>query len=166
MTRLLLPVLLSACAPGADFAQDGSLLADAGPRKTGPAGEPFVFDGTDSTGAELDLSWRLGMVPPGSSLTDRDIVVEVVSVGLDPGLVKLGDLLTQPLVTVDEDTGYAETIRLMSNRGVRRMPVVNKAGVLVGIISFDDLFHQLGIPLSELSGLAIREVRHEAETRR
>lgn len=74
MTRLLLPVLLSACAPGADFAQDGSLLADAGPRKTGPAGESFVFDGTDSTGAELDLSWRLGMVPPGSALTDRDIV--------------------------------------------------------------------------------------------
>ena len=103
---------------------------------------------------------------PVGIVTDRDIVVEVVSVGLDPGLVKLGDLLTQPLVTVDEDTGYAETIRLMSNRGVRRMPVVNKAGVLVGIISFDDLFHQLGIPLSELSGLAIREVRHEAETRR
>ncbi|MBK9609227.1 MAG: CBS domain-containing protein [Betaproteobacteria bacterium] len=103
---------------------------------------------------------------PVGIVTDRDIVVEVVSVGLDPGLVKLGDLLTQPLVTVDEDTGYAETIRLMSNRGVRRMPVVNKAGVLVGIVSFDDLFHQLGIPLSELSGLAIREVRHEAETRK
>ena len=54
----------------------------------------------------------------------------------------------------------------MSARGVRRMPVVNKAGILVGIVSFDDLFHQLGIPLSELSGLAIREVRHEAETRK
>ena len=103
---------------------------------------------------------------PIGIVTDRDIVVEVVSVGLDPGLVKLGDLLTQPLVTVDEDTGYAETIRLMSARGVRRMPVVNKAGVLVGIVSFDDLFPQLGIPLSELSGLAIREVRHEAETRK
>ncbi|MBK8739535.1 MAG: CBS domain-containing protein [Betaproteobacteria bacterium] len=103
---------------------------------------------------------------PVGIVTDRDIVVEVVSVGLDPGLVKLGDLLTQPLVTVDEDTGYAETIRLMSARGVRRMPVVNKAGILVGIVSFDDLFHQLGIPLSELSGLAIREVRHEAETRK
>ena len=103
---------------------------------------------------------------PIGIVTDRDIVVEVVSVGLDPGMVKVGDLLTRPLVTVDEDTGYADTIRLMAARGVRRMPVVSKAGLLVGIISFDDLFHQLGVPLSELSGLAMREIRQEAETRK
>ncbi len=103
---------------------------------------------------------------PTGIVTDRDIVVEVVSAGLDPSLVKLGDLLTQPLVSVDEDTGYAETIRLMSAKGVRRMPVVDKAGVLVGIISFDDLFHQLAVPLAELSELAIREWRHEAKMRK
>ena len=102
---------------------------------------------------------------PIGIVTDRDIVVEIVSTGLDPNVVKVGDLLFQPLVTVEEHTGYAETVRLMSSRGVRRMPVVNEAGLLVGIVTFDDLLHQLALPLAELSELAIRERRQEAQTR-
>ena len=103
---------------------------------------------------------------PVGIVTDRDIVVEVVSAGLDPGLVKLGDLVLQPVVTVDDQTGYADTIRLMSARGIRRLPVVNKVGLLVGIVSFDDLLHQLAVPLSELSEIAGREWRLEAQTRK
>lgn len=103
---------------------------------------------------------------PIGIVTDRDIVIEVISAGLDPNLVKVGDLLLQPLVTVQEDTGYAETIHLMSTKGVRRMPVVSAAGLLVGIISLDDLLHQLAVPLAELSELAIREWRHEVQTRK
>jgi CBS domain-containing protein len=103
---------------------------------------------------------------PVGIVTDRDIVIEVVSAGLDPSLVKLGDLLLRPLVTVDERTGYAETVRLMAAKGVRRIPVVDQAGFLVGIISFDDMLHQLSVPLAELSGLAINERRHEARTRK
>jgi CBS domain-containing protein len=60
---------------------------------------------------------------PIGIVTDRDLVVEVISAGLDPNLVKVGDLLLQPLVTVEEGAGYAETIRLMTAKGVRRMPV-------------------------------------------
>ncbi len=102
---------------------------------------------------------------PIGIVTDRDIVVEIVSTGLDPSLVKVGDLLLQPLVTVEDRTGYAETVRLMSSRGVRRLPVVNEAGFLVGIISLDDLLRQLAVPLAELSELAIRGRRHETRTR-
>jgi CBS domain-containing protein len=100
---------------------------------------------------------------PIGIVTDRDIVVEVISAGLDPNLVKLGDLLLRPLVTVDEHTGYAETIRVMTAKGVRRMPVVNEAGMLVGIVTLDDVLHQLAIPLAELSELAIRERSHEVK---
>jgi len=103
---------------------------------------------------------------PIGIVTDRDIVVEVISAGLDPSVVKLGDLLLEPLVTVEERTGYAETIRLMSARGVRRLPVVNQVGLLVGIVSFDDLLRQLAVPLAELSEIASREWRHEAQTRK
>jgi CBS domain-containing protein len=103
---------------------------------------------------------------PIGIVTDRDIVVEVVSAGLDPKLVKVGDLLLQPLVTVDERVGYAETIRIMTAKGVRRMPVVSEAGLLVGIITLDDLLHQLAVPLAELSDLAIRERIQEARTRK
>ena len=103
---------------------------------------------------------------PIGIVTDRDIVVEIVAAGLDPNLVKVGDLLLQPLVTVEERTGYAETIRLMTVNGVRRMPIVSDAGLLVGIVTLDDVLHQLALPLVELSDLAIRERRREVQLRK
>ena len=103
---------------------------------------------------------------PIGIVTDRDIVIEIVAAGLNPDLVKVGDLLLQPLATVEEHTGHAETIRLMAAKGVRRMPVVNQNGLLVGIITLDDLMHQLAVPLAELSELAIREWRHEVQKRK
>jgi CBS domain-containing protein len=102
---------------------------------------------------------------PVGIVTDRDIVVEVVATSLDPKLLKLGDILTEPLVTVGEDEGYAATIYQMVERGVRRMPVVGANGALIGIITFDDLFRQLATPLAELSELAGRERRAEMRKR-
>ena len=79
--------------------------------------------------------------------------------------LKLGDILTEPLVTVGEDEGYAATIYQMVERGVRRMPVVAANGELTGIITFDDLLRQLVTPLAELSELAGRERRAEMRKR-
>ena len=71
-----------------------------------------------------------------------------------------------PITSIDEDAGYAETVRLMSVNGVRRMPVVDKRGTLVGIITVDDILRQLAGPLVVLSDLATRERQYEAEVRR
>ena len=54
----------------------------------------------------------------------------------------------------------------MTANGVRRMPIVSEAGLLVGIITLDDLVHQLAVPVAELSELAIWERRHEVQTRK
>ena len=70
MTRLPLLLLLTACAPEAA----PGLLADAGPRRTGPVGELFAFDASDSAGADLRFSWRLGRLPAGSTLSPDDIL--------------------------------------------------------------------------------------------
>jgi CBS domain-containing protein len=110
----------------------------------------------DQTGGER--------VPVGI-VTDRDIVVEVVAAGLDPKLIKLGDLVLTPLTTIEEGAGYAETVRLMSVKGIRRMPVVDAAGCLVGIITLDDMLRQLAGPLAALSELAGRGRRYESLTR-
>lgn len=88
---------------------------------------------------------------PVGIVTDRDIVLEVVSAGLDPSLVKLGDLVLRPLITANEHDGYAETIERMTAKGVRRMPVVDDAGMLVGIITLDDLLQQLAAQIGELA---------------
>jgi CBS domain-containing protein len=102
---------------------------------------------------------------PVGIVTDRDIVVEVVAAGLDPKLIKLGDLVLGPLTTIEEGASYAETVRQLSIKGVRRMPVVDAAGGLVGIITLDDMLHQLAAPLAALSELAGRSRRYETLTR-
>jgi len=102
---------------------------------------------------------------PVGIVTDRDIVVEVVAAGLDPESVKLGDLVPGPPATIEESAGYAETVRQMAVKGVRRLPVVDAAGGLVGIVTLDDMLRQLAGPLSALSELASRGRRYESVLR-
>ena len=106
-----------------------------------------------------------GRVPVGI-VTDRDIVVGVVAAGLDPAVLRVGDLMQAPLYTTDEAASYGETIHAMSAKAIRRMPVVNAAGFLVGIVTLDDLVHQLVAPLAALSDVALRERRREVIERR
>ena len=106
-----------------------------------------------------------GSRKPLGMVTDRDIAIEVVAAGLVPQTIKVGEIVQRPITTVTEDAGWAETVRLMSVNGVRRLPVVDAAGGLVGIISFDDLLLQLAGPLVAMADLAGRERHFEATTR-
>jgi CBS domain-containing protein len=68
---------------------------------------------------------------PIGIVTDRDIVVEIVAVGLDPAAIELGDLQFRPLVTVRDSAGHAESVHAMVEHGVRRMPVINDVGLSI-----------------------------------
>ena len=117
-------------------------------------------------GAVLVVEERADGKFPVGVLTDRDIVVEIVAAGLDPASVKVGELMQRPVTTVTESADYGETVRLMAVNGVRRMPVVDAHGRLVGIITVDDILRQLAGPLVALADLAVRERHYETETRR
>jgi CBS domain-containing protein len=117
-------------------------------------GDLIVVDQTD------DQRTPIGVV------TDRDIVVEVVAPGLDPKGIKLGDLLLGRLVTVEENRSRADAVRVMATSGVRRMPVVDAAGRLVGIVTLDDLLPHFAAQLMELSELVSRSRQHEVATRK
>jgi CBS domain-containing protein len=106
-----------------------------------------------------------GQVPVGI-VTDRDIVVSVVAPTVNAAVYTVGDLVARELVTVAEDQGVFETIQQMRMSGVRRMPVVNRAGGLVGIISVDDLIQLLSDEMSELAKLIAREQVLETESKR
>jgi len=54
----------------------------------------------------------------------------------------------------------------MAEHGVRRMPVVDDAGLLVGIVTLDDMLHPLAVPLGELSTVFAGERALESRTRR
>ncbi len=98
-------------------------------------------------------------------VTDRDIVVEVVAAGVEPGSLTVGDIMGQELATVRESEGIFETMRYMRARGGRRLPVVDRDGGLVGIITLDDLLTLLAEEMTELAKLVAREQQHEAAGR-
>jgi CBS domain-containing protein len=103
---------------------------------------------------------------PIGIVTDRDIVVEVMAAGIDPESVKLGDLVSWgELVTLQETDTFTDAIRLMHDKGVHRVPVIDRAGVLVGIVSFDDLLPRFASELSQLAELAILGRQRETRTR-
>ena len=99
-------------------------------------------------------------------ITDRDIVRNVVAEALDASVFTLGDLGSRDLVTVRSDQGILECVQHMRMNGVRRMPVVDLEGALVGIISLDDLVQLLAEELAELAKLISREQAHEEAIRR
>jgi CBS domain-containing protein len=74
---------------------------------------------------------------PGGIVTERD-VVNLVAEGHDPSSVKVGDRMTKDLATVESKSDIAEAAKVMAERRIRHLPVVDK-GELVGIISIRDL---------------------------
>ena len=103
---------------------------------------------------------------PVGIITDRDIVRNVVAEALDASVFTLEDLAARDLVTVREDQGVFECIQQMRINGIRRMPVVDSKGGLVGIISLDDLIQLLAEEMSELAKVIVREqARETAMTR-
>lgn len=71
-------------------------------------------------------------------VTDRDIVVRAVAENKDFS-TKIGDVMTTEIFSVKPDDFAFEAIRLMGDKQVRRIPVVNENGELAGIISMADI---------------------------
>ena len=107
-----------------------------------------------------------GKRQPVGIITDRDITINVVALGLDPDVMTVGDIMGRELVTLHEDQGILETIRQMRLRGVRRLPIVGEDGALVGIITVDDLVALLANELNDLSKVIWREQMIEVNTRK
>jgi CBS domain-containing protein len=117
-------------------------------------------------GALVVVDESSGVRVPIGILTDRDIAVGIVAKGLDADGLTVGEVMTPDLTTVRERAGVAETIELMRAKGVRRLPVVDERGALVGIVTADDFVDLLAEEMSALARMIAREQRREAETRK
>ena len=78
-------------------------------------------------------------------ITDRDIVLKIVAEGRDPKTTKLSEVMTIDVVTCAPDGDIEDTLNLMEDHQVRRIPVV-EGGRLVGIISQADVATRLDQP--------------------
>jgi CBS domain-containing protein len=88
-------------------------------------------------------------------VTDRDIAIRVVAEGRDPHTTKVDDVASQDLVTVDPQQDFDEVLRLMAQHQVRRLPVVEEDGKLVGIVSQADVARHAD---AERTGEVVEEI--------
>ena len=73
------------------------------------------------------------------TLTDRDIVTRVVAEGRDPQSVAVREVASTDLVTIDPQQDLGEALQLMARNQVRRLPVVEEDGRLVGVVAQADV---------------------------
>jgi CBS domain-containing protein len=72
-------------------------------------------------------------------LTDRDMTVRAVAAGRDPRMTQVRDIMTPDLVYGCEDQEVRDAVRLMEQYQIRRLPVLNRAKQLVGMVALGDL---------------------------
>jgi CBS domain-containing protein len=73
------------------------------------------------------------------TLTDRDIAIRVVAESRDPESTNVREVASTDLVTVDPQQDLDEALRLMAQHQIRRLPVVEEDGKLVGIVAQADV---------------------------
>lgn len=121
---------------------------------------------THHVGDVIVIEERDGRRMPLGILTDRDIVLEAVAVGLDVEVFTAGDMMTAPLVTVPLSEGVFETLRAMSRHRVRRIGVVDDQGGLFGIVAADDLINLLANELATLTDAIVEQPVKESRLRK
>ncbi|MBN2567579.1 CBS domain-containing protein [Candidatus Woesearchaeota archaeon] len=76
---------------------------------------------------------------PIGILTERDIIRQIIAVDKDPRHMKVHEVMTKQVFTVGADDDVAKVSREMTLHHVKRLPVVNKAGHLIGIVTSTDM---------------------------
>ena len=92
-------------------------------------------------------------------------MIEILAEDVDFDKVSIGDVMSYELVTIDENTELMEAIKLMRSRGVRRAPVVDVEGSLVGIFTVDDVLALVAEQLVDIASLISQEQSKETKLR-
>lgn len=97
-------------------------------------------------------------------LTDRDITVRATATGCDPTTTPVREVMTAEIVYCFEDQDVEIPAQMMEMRQIRRVPVVNRAKQLVGIVSLGDVALETGN--RDLSGETLEGVSEAAKPAR
>jgi CBS domain-containing protein len=101
---------------------------------------------------------------PIGILTDRDILVGQLARKADLFCLTVGDVMTAKPITVTQNDDVTQTLQRLASARVRRAPVVNDAGDLVGILSLDDLLPAVAEEIAMLGRLIGTQSRAESRT--
>ena len=90
----------------------------------------------------------IGCIPIGDNdrlvgmVTDRDIAVRAVAAGGDYNKMTARDVMTKSIIFCRESEELADAVRIMEQKQVRRLPVINEQKRLVGMLSLGDVSHK------------------------
>ena len=90
-------------------------------------------------------------------VTDRDLAVRVLGRGLDAEATTLGEVMTTPVATLSPTDSQNDAIRLMQQRNIRRIPLVEEERA-VGIVTLDDLLLDEAAPLDQLAAVVEAQI--------
>ncbi len=116
-------------------------------------------------GSVIVTEWEGGRSSPVGILTDRDIVIELIAKEADLAKVTVGDVIGPDLTTLRASDGVMEALKLMCEKGVRRAPVLDAGGALIGILAVDDVLELVAEQLHDVTRLIQREQRTEQRIR-
>ena len=103
---------------------------------------------------------------PVGIVTDRDIVVEVLANELDLATTTVAQIMSAKLVSAGAAEDISEAIERMRLHGVRRLPVVDHDGSLLGIVTLDDMLKLHAAQASALADIVSKEQSREQRARR
>jgi CBS domain-containing protein len=121
---------------------------------------------TSHVGDLVVIENRNGRHFPIGIVTDRDIVVSVVAGDPDHiNYLLVSDVMSDDLIAAREHESIEAALKKMEEHGIRRLPIVDTDGALVGVLTLDDILQYLTGQQSELVALVAREQRRERQYR-
>lgn len=102
-----------------------------------------------------------GITKPIGIITDRDLVIDVIAKDISPEKVTVSSIMNSKLITGKDTDQLWNSLRTMRTHGIRRMPVIDSNGSLVGIITADDILELFSEELLDLTRLIALEQKKE-----
>ena len=108
---------------------------------------PAITEDEDASVAEISKCMKMSGIgsvvitkedKPVGIVTDRDIVIKVMMRGRNPGKVKVKEIMSSPLMTIESDASLRSACKLLLEKGIRRLLVIED-GELVGIVSLRNI---------------------------
>jgi CBS domain-containing protein len=97
---------------------------------------------------------------PMGLVSDRDLTMRVMAAGRNPLQTRVSDVMTPMPTTVLESSSIESALAQMRGGRMRRLPVVNGSGALVGMVALDDILALLAKEFSLIGGLVAMEAPH------
>jgi CBS domain-containing protein len=119
---------------------------------------------TCTEAAQLMRDERIGSVVvvengrPLGIVTDRDLVIRVIADGGEAEKLELCNVMSEEPIFVGSDRSLDQVVATMRDLAIRRVPVVDEAGQLTGLVSMDDLLVLLANQLADLASTIRQEI--------